>query len=388
MVDHALTESQFGRATGMPLAACGGALSASCFGSTRQRMKMSPVSPKAGPLHTTRSQISTAPSTPSLFHLDSFVSDCGYSCLDTFHLDAAESYEPTPEPCGMESLPGDALIHLLSLAADISSLYPLQMVCRRFGTFMKCEYVWMGHIVHIPCESLVHFMPQLEVWVGAWRQASKLIVPNSADLILKVSQHAPELPLGIAWRFDSELKGAGVEACNGGRSVRRIAEAEDELVALADAPLPSKIADHVSENPYLEVVLDDRSGCPDDVNDFGIGVTTRLPSKAEVGAAADDIASSWVVDFTKHHVMLSVNNREAAKASCFCGALLKQGDRVGLLFTAGGSIEIYINGKLEEHLLPRESERVPRDVALFPVFDLYGCTLQLSRTNAKRPFEK
>jgi hypothetical protein len=215
----------------------------------------------------------------------------------------------------------------------------------------------------------------------------------------QLSQQAPQIPLEVSWRFDSFLKGEGVEVVNHGHSVRRMPGAEEELVVLGDAPLPQtacKGAEGLeasasrSQCPYLEVVLNDRSaiGSGDGVNDFGIGVTARPPSNVEeIGAVADEVPLSWVADFTKHSVVLSVNNAEAAKGRCISGEDLQEGDRVGLLITADGNIEIYINGKLRDHLAPAQSERVPQGVELFPVLDLYGCTVQLSRTYADRPCE-
>lgn len=231
-------------------------------------------------------------------------------------------------------------------------------------------------------------MPQLNTWIDAWRQTSRLVVPNSPELISKILQRSPELNLEVAWRFDPDLKGAGVVTCNGGRSVRRAPDPRGGLVVLGDAPLPNVIGHGGSPNPYLEIVLDDRSGNDGDgLNDFGIGVTSRRPTKKQVDSVADEVPLSWVLDFTKHSVVLSANDFEVAKGMKMSGEFLEEGDRVGLLFTPEGTVKLYINGKLKDHLIPSEVQRVPKDVELFPVFDLYGCTVQLSRTYADSPFE-
>lgn len=350
------------------------------------------------------SQISTAPGTPDVsFLLDSTSLDTGHfiPCQDMFDLDEMEACTellknspanvcPTSakNSPAIELVPDDALIHVLSLVTEVSSISNLSPVCQRVSTLVKSESVWKGRVVHIPCAGLVNFMPELNTWTNSWRQASKLVVPNSPELIAKIVQRAPELKVDVAWRFDPELKGSGVLTCNGGRSVRRALGAKDDLVALGDAPLPTRVGHDGGPKPYLEVVLDDRSGKDfDGLNDFGIGITTRRPTKKQVGSVADEVPLSWVVDFTKHAVMLTVNNFEVAKGLKMSGEFLEEGDRVGLLFTPEGTVKLYINGKLEDHLIPSETQRVPKDAELFPVFDLYGCTLQLSRTYADSPFE-
>lgn len=353
------------------------------------------------------SQVSTAPCTPNAFPLCDEHFD-PHKRLSHFSLDG-DSYEevftvleedtsdtellpPPAQPLldmkGTDLLQDDTLQYILSLVAEVGSISHLSLVDRRISALLKSEAVWAGQPVNLSCTSLSDCMPQLDTWLGAWRLASKLIVPKSSELITQLSDKNPALPLEIGWRFDNELKGSGVEVCNGGRSVKRAAEEEDELVALADAPLPMTIGDNGSKLPYLEVILDDRSwegDCGDGLNDFGVGVTARRPSKAEVGAVADEVPLSWVVDFSKNFVTLSVNNQQAAKGSQLSGEDLEEGDRVGLLFTAQGSIEIYINGKLMEHLTPHERDRVPEGVELFPVLDLYGCTTQISRTYSTSP---
>jgi len=53
---------------------------------------------------------------------------------------------------------------------------------------------------------------------------------------------------------------------------------------------------------------------------------------------------------------------------------LKAGDEVGLLLTAGGELQLVVNGYLEANTL----KGVPTDVPLFPIVDLLGNTLAIS----------
>lgn len=450
--DHALTASSLGGAKDTPV--LGSHASTSAHSELKwSRFDSLQRSPMGGPsCSTPLSQISTAPCTPNVAFLDDLSFDDKSFChMSSFTLDSndgehdvytvpEEEDAPQEEPClstpskgaGLADvltsmlqehppfagifqdapetqtlpsalkqlprsaveepgqLPDDAWQNILSLVAEVKTIGCLTLIDRRFSTLLKSELVWTQRHVQLSGVCLARLAPQLDTWLGAWRLASKLIVPKSAKLISKVTQQNPNLHVEVAWRFDHELKGAGVEVINRGRSVKRVAGSEEELVVLGDAPLSQTIGGHDGTLPYLEVLLDSRSceNAGDGLNDFGIGVTTRQPSKAQVGAVADEVPFSWVVDFTKHSAMLSVNNLESAKGWQVSGEDLKEGDRVGLRFTAKGSIEIYINGKLRDHLIPGESELVPQAAELFPVFDLYGCTEQLSRTYADSPFEE
>jgi len=99
---------------------------------------------------------------------------------------------------------------------------------------------------------------------------------------------------------------------------------------------------------------------------------------------ADEVPRSWVVDFTAASVVLSVNNQEAAKGRCVTADDLREGDRVGLRLMPG-LVEVYINGILREQLAPLPEDCVPIASGLFPVIDLYGRTVQVSRTDAEEP---
>lgn len=309
------------------------------------------------------------------------------------------------EQCLGSPLPDEAWIQILSLLADVTRISCLSLVARGFPALLKSEAVWAHLSVQIRPAAIAALAPQLAAWLPAWRGVSKLIIPRSAQLQKELAEQMPDLPIEIAWRFDSQLKGSCVEVINHGRSVRRVPGAEEELVVLGDAPLPQTVlavledfldcrtssADCASAQlllPYLEVILDDRSAinCSDGLNDFGIGVTACLPLDVrDLGVVADEVPFSWVVDFTKNSVVLSVDNMEVAKSWQVSGDDLKEGDRVGLRITAAGSIEIYINGQLSAHLTPEPRHCVPQGIKLFPVLDLFGCTAQLSRTNAEKP---
>jgi len=292
-----------------------------------------------------------------------------------------------PSGGALGELPEEAFSIVLALVVDISRISCLSCVARGFSELLKSELVWANRRVEVPFRAIEGLAPVLSTWLPAWRLASSLVVPRSKQLLAELSQQMPELPIEVAWRFDSELKGAGVEVIKNGWSVRRVTDAEEEFVVLGDAPLLQTVS-ATGPAPYLEVILDDRTASMENdlINDFGIGVTAQPPSDIrELGAVADEVPLSWVVDFTKSSVVLSVNNSEAAKGSGANGKHLHEGDRVGLRVTPAGTFEIFINGVFLEHLEPLPHECVPPGVNLFPVLDLYGCTAQLSRTNALQP---
>jgi len=284
----------------------------------------------------------------------------------------------------LRQVPEEAGFQILSFIVEVKGIPCLARVNRGFSALMKSELVWARRSVHIAPGMVPGLAPHLAMWLPAWRLASKIVIPRSQQLIAELAREAPDLPVEFAWRFDRELKGIGVEVIHHGRSVKRVAGADEELVVLGDAPLFQT----VPENPYLEVVFDDRSidVAKDDLNDFGIGVTAQPPTAIEeLGSVAGEVPLSWVVDFTRSSVVLSVNNMEAAKGCGVSAKDIHQGSRVGLRVTAIGTFEIYLDGLLRESLAPNECERVPPGVHLFPVLDLYGCTAQLSRTYAERP---
>jgi hypothetical protein len=299
----------------------------------------------------------------------------------TFSL--SESDEDMPPESSLGHVPDEALVVILSMIANVRGIACLSRVCRTCSIVLKNELVWAHHVVNVAPWMLPAFAPHLDKWLPAWRLVSKVIVPRSHQLLAEMKRQAPDLPVELAWRFDKELKGDGVEIVGHGQSVKRVDGAEEELVVLGDSPLP-----RTDDDPYLEVILDERIEdlSQDNLNDFGIGVTAQPPSDiGELGAVAGEVPLSWVVDFTRSSVVLSVNNMEAAKGYGANATDLFTGARVGLSVTKDGCLELFINGKLRERLAPPENERVPSGVELFPVLDLYGCTSQLSRSDARRP---
>mmetsp|Transcript_102855 Transcript_102855/g.162380 ORF Transcript_102855/g.162380 Transcript_102855/m.162380 type:complete len:391 (+) Transcript_102855:45-1217(+) len=271
---------------------------------------------------------------------------------------------------------------VFSMYVELPYIGALAALARGFSSILKSEWLWAGRPVVVPPSLLAALAPVLSEWLPAWKKASKLVLPKSAQLATQISTKAPDLPVEIAWRFDSHFKGNGVEVVNHGRTVRRIDGADEDLVVLGDAPLTSR----PNNFTFFEVALDDRSmdvGDSDFINDFGIGVTACPPSEMdELGSVADEVPLSWVVDFTSASVILSVDNSEAARGKNLSARELAQGDRVGLRMTETGSVEVLLNGRIREHLVPPLGKRVPAGVPLYPVLDLYGCTTQLSRTDA------
>jgi len=223
-------------------------------------------------------------------------------------------------------------------------------------------------------------------------------VPRSRQLLAELSRQAPDIPLEVAWRFDPVLKGKAVDIVQNGRAVRRApASVDKELVVLGDGPLfntpavqsaASNSGGATKKAPYLEIRLDeltDFDGAR--VNDFGVGVTACNPEEdiGTLGSVADEVPRSWIVDFTRSFVGLSVSNEDAARGENISAEELMEGDRVGLRFPEDGAVEVFINGVLRERLVPRSEVRVPTTVALVPVLDMYGRVVQVSRTDADEP---
>lgn len=282
-------------------------------------------------------------------------------------------------PCG---LPEEAWALVVADMINVAAVGTLSAVAQGFAEVVRSPLVWQKQVVRIRPGSVRALAPQLPVWLPAWRDAAKLVVPRSTQLAAELRRRAPELPVEVAWRFDTHLQGAGVEVLRDGSAVRRVAE--EELVVLGDAALASR----PGQAPYLEVCLDERGeGIGDNLNDFGLGVTACNPQDIDVeelGAVADEVPRSWVVDFTMNSVVLSVNNKESAKGFNFSANDLCKDDRVGLKLVED-AVEVYINGALRQRLVPPAEDCVPQGVGLFPVLDLYGRTVQVSRTDAEAP---
>jgi hypothetical protein len=290
--------------------------------------------------------------------------------------------EPTTRECNAPGfLPQEVWEVILWSAIDVCDILTIASIAPGFLEAVKSPDVWCGRPVRISPSLVRGLAPQLCKWLTVWRRTSKLVLPRSSQLLAEVQRLDPCVPIEVMWRFDQNLKGNGVEVLNHGLAVRRIDD--EELVVLGDAPLPK------GRTPYLEVRLDERkeaAACSEDeLNDFGLGVTACDPEEiSELGAVADEVPRSWVVDFTQSSVVLSVNNNEAAKGYSISAYDLHKGDRIGLRVLPN-AVEVYLNGVLCETLRPPPAECVPMGIDLFPVLDLYGRTVQISRTAAEEP---
>lgn len=285
--------------------------------------------------------------------------------------------------CPPWRVPEEIWAAVLLFVVDVPAIGRLSAVSRTFEQALRTEGAWRGRTVRVRPASSAGLAPVFGTWLAAWRSVKKLVVPRSSQLLAEASRRAPELPIEVAWRFDRHLKGDGVEILLSGLAARRVSD--EELVVLGDASLPCG----PGRPPYLEVRLDERSkqgaAASDGLNDFGLGVTACDPEELrEIGAVADEVPKSWVVDFTKSSVVLSVNNHQAAKGRGVSAEDLRQGDRVGLRVMPD-AIEVFVNGALRERLQPGLEERVPEGASLFPVLDLYGLSVQISRTDAEGP---
>lgn len=291
-------------------------------------------------------------------------------------MDELELQEETQLP---GRLPEELWLRILSDIIDVPTLARLAPIAARFADLVRVGEVWRDREVRIISPKyLEKLAPKLSAWLPAWRSASRLVVPKSQQLLAEIARLAPELRVDVAWRFNNHQRGAGVDIVDFGMTARRVAN--KELVVLGDAPLLCGLG-----GQYLEVCLDERGeDLPEDedgLNDFGLGVTACDPDEIdELGAVAVEVPRSWVVDFTKTGVALSVNDELAAKGSDLTADELRQGDHVGLRITPGGCVEVFINGRMRQLLSPAEAQRVPQAARLFPVLDLCGPSVQISRT--------
>mmetsp|Transcript_17724 Transcript_17724/g.46746 ORF Transcript_17724/g.46746 Transcript_17724/m.46746 type:complete len:436 (+) Transcript_17724:49-1356(+) len=319
-----------------------------------------------------------APPSPML----SFKPASSSSCVlrKGFSIDELDELEPQEGARLPGGLPEELWLLILSDVIDVPALNCLTRITTRFADLVRSEEVWRGREVRISPKSLEPLALKLGAWLPAWQSASRLVVPNSQQLLAEIARLAPNLRVDVAWRFNTHQRGAGVDIVDYGLTARRVAD--KELVVLGDAPLICS-----PSGQYLEVRLDERGeDLPEDeggcVNDFGLGVTACDPEELDaLGAVAVEVPRSWVVDFTKTGVSLSVNDELAAKGTNLTANELQQGDRVGLRITPGGCMEVYINGRMRQLLTPPEAERVPQGARLFPVLDLCGPSVQISRTD-------
>lgn len=301
---------------------------------------------------------------------------------------AASAHWPSqrPQRRGLQpqmpsGLPEEVWSLILRDVIEVSDLHYISRVTRGFSEAVRTKEVWDGRLVSLLSVDSQRLAPWLHDWLPAWRNASRLVLPRSSQLLAEVSHQVPDVLVEVAWRFDSHLKGDGVEVLNRGLTARRIDD--EELVVLGDASIPIRSG----RAPYLEVRLDERceEENDDDLNDFGLGITVCDPEELyEIGAVADEVPRSWVVDFTQSSVVLSVNNHEVAKGSHLSSKDLHEGNRVGIRILPV-AVEVFIDGRLRERLSLDSGEKVPQGCGLFPVLDLYGRTMQITRMFTEEP---
>jgi hypothetical protein len=283
-----------------------------------------------------------------------------------------------------ESFPMELWVYVLSLCAEVRALAKLSSLASCFADAVRLPEVWRGQRVRVGPQAVELFAPKLNAWLPTWSGVSALLLPNSRQLLEEVSRQLPGFPVEVAWRFEPQHTGEGIEVKQNGAAVRRVADAE--LVALGGSPVTTPAGAPI----YIEVRIDARRGPDvtghDELNDMGIGFTACCPNDIEeIGAVAAEIPMSWVVDFASSFVLLTVNNNEVDKKYGVSSADLEEGNTVGLRSPRAGLIEVYINGKLRETFnLPAE-ECVPQGVPIYPLFDLYGKTEQISCTGAEEP---
>eukprot|EP00929_Paragymnodinium_shiwhaense_P063572 TRINITY_DN31763_c0_g2_i1.p1 TRINITY_DN31763_c0_g2~~TRINITY_DN31763_c0_g2_i1.p1 ORF type:complete len:457 (-),score=96.97 TRINITY_DN31763_c0_g2_i1:98-1468(-) len=333
-----------------------------------------------------------APPSPTL----DFLTACRPFGRQMSELDLADEF--SDQGC-LGGLPDELLAKAFAFIADIRQLRCWLSLARGFEQVLHLECVWRHAVICIEPEMVQGFAPHLGDWLPAWKQARKLLVPQSKQLLAEIRRQDPDMMVEVAWRFDRNLCGDGVEVLRNGRTVRRIEEdyqnTGDSLVVLADAPLSRVLLRGVQPAdqkatpvamPYFEVRLDE---LPEDdeelVNEFGLGVTTcDTTDFNELGVVvADEVPDSWVVDFARSSITLNVNNVEQARSRAVTASSLFQGDRVGLRITADGALEIFINGCFRERLSPKLEDRIKADVDLVPVLDLYGRTRQVTVSYAE-----
>jgi len=282
-------------------------------------------------------------------------------------------------------LPDEVWDLVISNLANVAAVPSLSRVSQTFGRAVKIDQAWRGQEVHISPKALEKFAPWLSTWLPVWRLCSAIVVPNSRQLLAQIAQLSPRLNnVELSWRFHSQLHGAGVAVIDHGLAACRVSDSE--LVVVGDSSircLPGGLG------PYFEVCLDKRGeDIGDGANDFGLGVTRCVPDEIDaedMASVAVEVPRSWVVDFTRTSVSLSVNDQEAASGNKLTSADLQEGDRVGLCFVPNGPILLFVNGILRETFSPMPDVCVPPCVQLYPVVDLCGRSVQISRSLNVKP---
>jgi hypothetical protein len=263
---------------------------------------------------------------------------------------------------------------------QIGDIALVSAICRHSWLAAQCPTVWAGKRIRIHPRMLQSLAPVLNKWLHAWVLVDRLVVPQSQQLLAELEGIAPSLPVEVAWRFHEHLHGQGVQLLEGGTVARRTGK--DDLVVIGDAPLRAP----EGRQQYFEVVLDERGDdFGDGLNDFGIGVTACPPTRIKrLGAVADEVPRSWIVDFTRNSVILAVNNESVAQGYGVSSEDFKDGDRVGLLL-GHDRVEVFLNGASQERFDLETQHTIPSATPLFPVLDMYGRAARISCSDADAP---
>jgi len=267
---------------------------------------------------------------------------------------------------------------VLPWAIELASVGMISSVCSMFKNLIHSNVVWAERIVELPA-----FLPDrfvLSTWLRYWRDVEKLVVPHSSPLHTSLMQLGTTLPVEVSWCFDARLAGQGVDVIGNGSSVRRIGH--EGLVAIGYALPPTN---------FFEVRLDHRTSLDserDNLNDFGIGVTTSSSDGLRAGVGdmnvADEVPNSWVVNFTRSGVVLSVDNETVLRSESITAQDLGEGRCVGIL-VEGSCFHVFVDRELRLTLNLPANMSINESIALLPIVDLYGPSIQISRTDLRRP---
>lgn len=278
-------------------------------------------------------------------------------------------------------LPHDALCQVIQNIATTKMLPSLLSASHAFHEATRSPQTWQGIPVSLPPAAAFYRGRHIPKYVAMWQQAEKIMMPRCSKLSAEFRETCPDVPREFIWRFDSRLKGCGVTVKNNGKTACRTDD--DKVVVLGDAPI---------RNSYLEVFLDERDedmSWENQPNDFGLGVTSSHQTACEELKqgnleVAGEFPHSWVVDFSKNSIFLVINNENVARHELFGAADIHKGDRVGLKLERH-LIRVYVNGKQEATLTVPDHAPIEPMGTLYPVFDLYGRTKQMTYSEASSP---
>lgn len=293
-------------------------------------------------------------------------------------------------------------------------------VCRALNHLLHLPESWEGLAVTLGAVAPESVETIMKKWGHVW---SRVAVARLPSVLAEGSLGAMLKREGVVvekiWSFQQpddqpsyeRQTSGGVRVQPGGASAEKLtkkelkkqqeeagAETNDEedtrLVVIGDCPLLKD---------YFELRIEARASDSDDetaddyaiddeVNDMGIGFTTCSPEEIRENQddedqppylVADEVPNSWVLDFSKSCVMLSVNNENMPVISETPGGgfdMLKKGTVVGVGVTEDRmGVTLFLNKKEMITLRVDEpSKKIPDDVPLYPVFDLYGRTLKVT----------